>query len=246
MMAEVRLLTEAYGQKSINIFDETFPIERQRVSAFCQRIKENNADLQWTCSARISPMDKALLKEMKEAGCWMVFYGIESGSDHVLKCIKKGYNKKQVEKIIAGSLEYMAVNAFFMWGFPFETMADFYETLDFVDHVSCLGVTPVVHILNSLPLSALYAEYKNSMTFHRELYENSLLLRHGEMVQLIEAYPQIFAAFYHCDANILHKYEIARQKGMANNLITLDALGQEYASYYGQGQVKPGVYNGRI
>ncbi len=235
VVEEIRLLQEEYHQEMVTLFDETFPVSRQRVVEFCKRLKEAKLDIRWTCSARISPMDEELLKEMKRANCFMVFYGVESGSDHVLKRTKKGYTRKQAEKVIAASLPYLFVNAFFMWGFPFETMEDFYQTLDFVDSTARKGVIPVVHIVNSLPLSEMYIQYKDGLRFSRKLYEDSLLVRHEEIIALIKRYPQVFPGFYHCDPLILEKYEIAKKRGMAHNLITLDSLNQEYASYYSKG-----------
>jgi radical SAM superfamily enzyme YgiQ (UPF0313 family) len=235
VLAEVRLLKEAYHQELVTLFDETFPISRRRVMEFCRGLKEAKLDVRWTCSARISPMSEELLREMKDANCFMVFYGVESGSDRVLKRTKKGYSRQQAEQVIDTSLKYLFVNSFFMWGFPFETMADFYETLAFVDQTAKKGVIPVVHIVNSLPLSELYIQYKDRLKFSRELYEDSLLMRHAEIVALIERYPRVFPGFYHCDPLILKKYRIAKQRGLAHNLITLDSLNQEYASYYAEG-----------
>jgi radical SAM superfamily enzyme YgiQ (UPF0313 family) len=233
VMEEVRLLKEEYKQETITLFDETFPISRQRVSAFCRAMKQEMPAMRWTCSARISPMEVDLLKEMRDAGCFMVFYGVESGSDVVLRKTKKGYTREQAERVIESSLRYMFVNAFFMWGFPFESLEDFYLTMDFVERAARKGVIPVVHIVNSLPMSELYIQNRDKLAFSRQLYEGSLLLRHPEIVELIETFPSVFPGFYHCDSLIERKYEIARDKGLANNLITLDALGQEYASYYG-------------
>jgi anaerobic magnesium-protoporphyrin IX monomethyl ester cyclase len=235
VLEEVRLLKEEYHQEMVTLFDETFPISRRRVKEFCRGLKESKLNVRWTCSARISPMSEALLREMKEADCFMVFYGVESGSDRVLKQTKKGYTRQQAEQVIDTSLKYLFVNAFFMWGFPFETMADFHQTLAFVDQTAKKGVIPVVHIVNSLPLSELYIRYKDNLGFSPKLYEDSLLMRHPEIVALIESHPHIFPGFYHCDPLILEKYHIARQRGMAHNLITLDSLNQQYASYYAEG-----------
>ncbi len=232
VMREIRLLSEEYGQETITVFDETFPISRGRVMEFCRAIKKEDVKLRWTCSARISPMDPDLLREMKASGCFMVFYGVESGSDHVLRLTKKGYTRREAELVIDSSLRLMFVNAFFMWGFPFESIADFFQTLEFVEQTARAGVIPVVHIVNSLPLSELYLQNKDNLRFLPQLYEGSLLLKHPEIVALIENFPTVFPGFYHCDSLILEKFEIARGRGLANNLITLDALGQEYASYY--------------
>ena len=231
VVEEIRFLKEEYNQQVVTLFDETFPLDKTRVLEFCRQVKEQRLDVQWTCSARIKPMDEETLREMSRAGCFMVFYGVESGSDNVLRQTKKGYTRRDVEKVIDRSLKYMAVNSFFMWGFPFETMEDFFQTLDFVDHVARLGVTPVVHIVNPLPLSELYRQYKEKLAFSRDLHGDSLLMRHEEIIRMIEKYPGIFTVFYHCDANIREKYRIAETRGMANNLIALDPLGQEYGTY---------------
>ena len=59
-----------------------------------------------------------------------IFYGIESGSDKVLKIIRKKFNSETAFKTLIKSKKYFdEVIASFIWGWPFATMNDFYETL---------------------------------------------------------------------------------------------------------------------
>ena len=53
------------------------------------RLIEEKLDLPWSCAGRVDMVDADLLTLMKKAGCWQIWYGVESGSDAVLKTLCK-------------------------------------------------------------------------------------------------------------------------------------------------------------
>ncbi|OGT97627.1 MAG: hypothetical protein A2X80_03290 [Geobacteraceae bacterium GWB2_52_12] len=70
---------------------------------------------------------------MKRAGCHTLIYGVESGSDHVLKKMGKGYASDQAQEVIKLTYEAgICVNINIIVGFPGETDDDFNETLKFI------------------------------------------------------------------------------------------------------------------
>jgi radical SAM superfamily enzyme YgiQ (UPF0313 family) len=79
----------------------------------------------WNCETRADVVDEELLAELKRTGCVELLIGIESGSDRILKEIKKGITVEQVMKV-ARLLNRMGFiwGAFFMVGFPQETEED--------------------------------------------------------------------------------------------------------------------------
>jgi radical SAM superfamily enzyme YgiQ (UPF0313 family) len=73
-----------------------------------------------------------MLRHMKTAGCWAVDFGIESGNDRILKVINKRFNTKQASeaiKMVKGA--GMEVRAFFILGFPEETIETMQDTINF-------------------------------------------------------------------------------------------------------------------
>jgi radical SAM superfamily enzyme YgiQ (UPF0313 family) len=220
MIEEIKLLLDRYRlklddyqhKKFLLFYDETFVVDRRRVLSFCQRLKEENIRVEWLCMGRIDLMDEELMQQMAAAGCVEIFYGVESGSDKILNMIRKGLKRSQVEQVVKQSLRYFGVTAFFIWGFPFETMEDFQETLSLISRLTDMGAYPVVYALSPLPISTLYKQYKDRLVFSEEYFSRSHLLKHQEMISLIKQYPDIFPGYYSWNPKLLlEKYEIAKK-----------------------------------
>jgi radical SAM superfamily enzyme YgiQ (UPF0313 family) len=99
----------------------------------CAGIKKRNiTGLTLSCrnGVRADTIDREMLIAMKEAGFNYLAFGVESGSEKMLKSIKKGEKLQDVENAIreACDLGYM-VTLFFILGLPHETEQDAYESL---------------------------------------------------------------------------------------------------------------------
>jgi len=98
-------------------------------------VKSNDVKpIRWRAEAIIRPeMSYELLAKMKQAGCYQLAYGIESGSQKVLDAMKKRYRICDAEEVLKNTHEAgIQVSANFMFGFPTETRLDFQATLDFL------------------------------------------------------------------------------------------------------------------
>jgi len=84
MVAHLRHLKERFGIRHVNFYDDQFTFNRQRVSAFCSLMVNENLDMTFNCAVRAEHIDAELLHEMKAAGCWMASLGIESGDPELL------------------------------------------------------------------------------------------------------------------------------------------------------------------
>ena len=78
-------LQDTYGVRHIMFVDDLFLASRVRVTALCNLILESGLKMTWTCTARVDTVKSDLLKLMKRAGCWEISFGLETGSDELLK-----------------------------------------------------------------------------------------------------------------------------------------------------------------
>ena len=76
---ELNFMVKTYGVKEINIDDGTFTTNKKRVIEFCQRLRQENIKLVWTCNGRVDNIDDEMLAEMKASGCKMIRLGVERG-----------------------------------------------------------------------------------------------------------------------------------------------------------------------
>ncbi len=100
----------------------------------CQLMIDLNLGLQWSCYARVDDMSDELADLMRRAGCFAVFYGIESGSDSILKLMRKGHNAQDAHDGVAiAKRNGLRCHASFIVGYPGETEETLQETLDFIE-----------------------------------------------------------------------------------------------------------------
>ena len=209
VMGEIELLKNRFGQKRINVADDTFDLKRSRTEEFCRAAKGFGVD--WTCLVRIDLMDEALLDLMARSGCDAVFLGIESGSDAVLRKIDKRFTiKEATEKAELATRHMKKVITSYIWGFPFESMEDFKSTILSVVSMWYLGARAGLKLLSPMPLSKLGIEYRDRLEFREDLCSVFAALgnrvpgiftgRTGlpeEFKTIIKANPDVFAGFYY-------------------------------------------------
>lgn len=142
IVGEMSHLVREFKAKDIAFVDSTFTPSKNRVYEIIREIKNSNLDITWTCSIRADVMDKQLLKEMKDAGCWRVRLGIESGNDDLLKFIKKGITKHQVRRVLKWAYQLdLEPKAFFMIGHLADTKQTIEETIDFACSLPLKDIT---------------------------------------------------------------------------------------------------------
>lgn len=134
---ELKYVIDRYGVKEVNIDDDTFTINKNRVIEFCHKLRDNNIRLIWTCNGRVDNVDEEMLKEMKASGCKLIRYGIESGSSEVLKKIKKGITIGQVERAITLTKKNgIQTLGGFMFGFPWDSKESIEATIELAKRIS--------------------------------------------------------------------------------------------------------------
>ena len=153
----IEYLVKDFGIKEISIKDDMFIISKERVHQFCDQLLKKNLNIQWSCNARVNFISDDILKEIKGAGCWMVSYGIESGSPLMLKKMMKGISKEQVMTALKLTRKNDIVSkGFFMIGMPGETEKTIQETLDFIKDLPLDELN--INFFTPFPGSRLYQE----------------------------------------------------------------------------------------
>jgi len=122
--------------KHIELLDLLFNGNMRALEDFCDLTIKSpvKGRFKWHANAIIRPeMTEELAKKMKEAGCWQLSIGIESGSQKVLRLMKKNYKIEVADRVLKNIHEVgIRVTCNFMFGFPGETEEDFGKTLEFV------------------------------------------------------------------------------------------------------------------
>jgi radical SAM superfamily enzyme YgiQ (UPF0313 family) len=129
MMKELRFLKEI-GVNNFLFQSDTFTIDRDIVLELCKKMIEEELNMNWGCNSRVDTIDEELLRWMKKAGCWMIAYGFESGSQEILDKCKKQATIKQIEDA-ANLTKKIGIKmyGYFIIGLPGETKKTIEETI---------------------------------------------------------------------------------------------------------------------
>jgi radical SAM superfamily enzyme YgiQ (UPF0313 family) len=144
------------GIRDFLFYDDTFTVIRKRILAFCDEILHRGIKIRWDIRTRVDMVDEEVLRMLKKAGCKSIHYGVESGSDRILKVIKKGITVQKVKEIFALTRKTgIDTLAYFMIGLPSETAQDIQNTYDLAKELH----SDYVHfsIFSPYPGTELYA-----------------------------------------------------------------------------------------
>jgi radical SAM superfamily enzyme YgiQ (UPF0313 family) len=121
-----------YGFDRINIADDLFTSDKERVKEICAGIKERSLKFVWSAFARVDTVNPEVFDLMAQAGCDSVSFGVETGNPEMLKRIKKGINLEQVYSAVKMCQQAgMIAHASFIIGLPGETKDTLRESDDF-------------------------------------------------------------------------------------------------------------------
>jgi radical SAM superfamily enzyme YgiQ (UPF0313 family) len=117
------------GIHDLLFYDDTFSVNKKRVIDICEEIIRRRLDIRWDIRARVDTISGDMLKALKAAGCQGIHYGVEAGTDKILKVLNKGITLKQVREAFALTRKHrIPILAYFMIGNPTETRKDILKT----------------------------------------------------------------------------------------------------------------------
>ncbi|WP_294960528.1 radical SAM protein [Sulfurimonas sp.] len=126
-------LSLEYGIKHLQFVDDLFVANNAKVLELCELLITDKVDMTWSCTARVDTVKPDTLKKMKEAGCWEISFGLESGSDEMLKNMKKSITAEVSARAVNWTSEAgIRVKGLFMLGYPGETKESVKVTKEFI------------------------------------------------------------------------------------------------------------------
>jgi len=145
---EVEDLVQKYGLKYVEFIDDTMTVNKGRAESIAREIIKRRLDVSWGFGSRVDLVDEDMLRLFKRAGCDVFYMGIESGSDRIIKTLKKGITLDQVKSAIACAKKAnMETVGTFIIGSPWETWDDAVRTINFarscgIDYAQFTAMTP--------------------------------------------------------------------------------------------------------
>jgi radical SAM superfamily enzyme YgiQ (UPF0313 family) len=135
---EISLLVKKYRVEEIQIYDDIFNIQRDRVIEICTLIirKNLNIKISFPNGLRGDMLDDDLILILKQAGAYMITFAIETASPRVQTLIRKHLDIGKVIHAISFAHKLgLITRGFFMIGFPTETEDEIKKTLRLANHL---------------------------------------------------------------------------------------------------------------
>ncbi len=100
----------------------------------CRLMIELDLGIEWSCYARVDDLTDELAELMCRAGCFGVFFGVESGDDEILKRMNKGHTVADAyEGIRIAKKHGLFCHSSFIVGYPSETEKSYLNTLECIE-----------------------------------------------------------------------------------------------------------------
>lgn len=113
----------------MDICDATFGLDRKHTEALLNEIIERRIPVTWGASTRVDMVDEAFLRLMKQAGCNTVSFGIESGSDRILKRTGKNISVEKIKQTVKAAQKLgLKTVGYYVLGHPDETREEVLRT----------------------------------------------------------------------------------------------------------------------
>ena len=129
-------LHEKYGIRHIGFVDDLFLASKVRVTELCELLLESGLKITWSCTARVDTVKPDVLKIMKQAGCWEISFGLETGSNELLKKMDKLAEVEKSAQAIKWTDEAgIRTKGLFMLGFPGENENTIRQTKHFIRNI---------------------------------------------------------------------------------------------------------------
>ncbi len=134
VMDEIDLVINKNKIRSLLVGDDNFMISQERTLEFCDNYasRGHHKTVPWQIATRVDSVDQRSLEAVKNAGCYLVSFGIESGVKRSLNTAEKGIDVETSERAVRLAKEAgLIVRATFILGLPGETRSESLETIRF-------------------------------------------------------------------------------------------------------------------
>jgi len=158
---EMQLIHDKYGVDQVTFYDDAFSVDRKRVVKICEELRARKLRLKWDCGTRVDMVDRELMQTMRDAGCFAVWLGVESGSELILGAMNKRIKLDQTRTAYktAHDVGLMTI-ANVVLGFPGETEQTARETIRFVKELSPEDVG--FYVATPYPGTPMYEQVKKN------------------------------------------------------------------------------------
>jgi anaerobic magnesium-protoporphyrin IX monomethyl ester cyclase len=196
----LRHLKHNYGVKDIMFLDDNFLINRTKLFSICDAMVRDKMDFTWYCISHAEFITEDRVARIRDAGCWIMEVGIESGSERILRLLNRNTPKPEIAAAIKRARTAgIRVKGNFIFGLPTETKATLQESIGFAlsTELSLFQQT-FLTLWPGCELSVRASEYGETESDWEKLthYQISFVPNGLSREDLLKASTEAFRRFY--------------------------------------------------
>jgi len=177
VVKEIKNLYKNYRVRHIDLFDDLFCINKERLKQFHNKLKGEGllGKITFSCQARIDTIDEEMCQILQSLNVKTLVFGFESGSDRILKYIKNDnqLSVKMSERAVLLCKKYkLNVYGCLMFGIPGEKIEDLKKTIEFIDFCEKNKVARLwAQILIPLPSTEMWEVAEQRGKINEDIFE---------------------------------------------------------------------------
>lgn len=165
---EIIHLKDTYSIDGFAVTDDNFIVKKRNVMEISHALQD--LDVYWSALSRVDTFKEDVARCISEAGCIEVKFGIESGSEWLLKRMRKNITREQIEHAITIAKKFnLKIKAFMIHGFPGENMRTTVDSISLLEKVK--EHIDRVSLFRFVPLPGSYV-FRNPDEFYLHLNGN--------------------------------------------------------------------------
>ncbi len=161
--AEMKMLKQKYNPDAVWFVDDVFTISHKWLTSFHDEVQRQQAQIPFECITRAERLNPEILRLLKNAGCFRIWIGAESGSQKVIDLMDRRVDVDHVKQMIRQTNSLgIETGTFVMVGYPGEDESDIATTIRYLKEANPTHYT--ITVAYPIKGTSLYNEIENSIT----------------------------------------------------------------------------------
>ena len=162
---ELKQLKATYKPDSIWFVDDVFTVSHKWIKQFHKEVIEQEAIIPFECITRAERLNDKVLKLLKEAGCYRIWIGAESGAQKIIDAMDRRVDVDVVKTAIQKTNNLgIETGTFIMLGYPGEDENDIKQTITYLKAANPTHFT--ITVAYPIKGTSLYNEIEDKITVH--------------------------------------------------------------------------------
>lgn len=164
---ELNHLKEKYNPDTVWFVDDVFTVSHKWIKDFHKEVITQNAIIPFECITRAERLTDEILQLLKEAGCYRIWIGAESGSQKIIDAMDRRVDVDVVKTAIQKTNELgIETGTFIMVGYPGEDETDIRETVQYLKDANPTHFT--ITVAYPIKGTSLYNEIEDKITIKHD------------------------------------------------------------------------------